>query len=274
MSSDTSREQRSAGPPPGARIAYLVPAPMHLTVLGAKELDRREAKLRQWSQPGTDVVVRAADAGPASIESMYEEYLTVPATARLLTEVAQEGFDAAIVGCFGDPGLDALREISDILVVGPAAASTALATTLGHRFSYVTVTASVVPALRRLAWEAGASDALASVRHIQTSVLEVNQDHEAALGRMLEQGRLAVKCDGADVLVLGCMSMGFLDVAEQMTAELGVPVVNPSRASLHVAEATVALGLTHSRRAYRTPPKIEAGTKLQDLYLSGDGTLA
>jgi allantoin racemase len=269
MTTGTATDQLSGRQ--GARIAYLVPAPMHLTSLGVKELERREGKLRAWAQPGTEVTVRAADAGPASIESMYEEYLTVPATARLLTEVVHDGYDAAIVGCFGDPGLDALREISDALVVGPAAASTALATTLGHRFSYVTVTASVVPALRRLAWEAGAADALASVRHISTSVLDVNSDHDAAVDRMLEQGRLAVDSDGADVLVLGCMSMGFLDVAEQMSDELGVPVINPSRAALHLAEATVALGLMHSRRAYLTPPKMQAGMKLGDLYLSDDG---
>ncbi|WP_053206504.1 aspartate/glutamate racemase family protein [Jiangella muralis] len=253
------------------RLAYLVPGPMHRTQLGAAELERRQDKLRGWAFPGTEIEVRAVDRGPASIESMYEEYLSIPAMAELLVATAADGFDAAIVGCFGDPGLDGLREISDMLVVGPASASIALATTLGHRFSFVTVTASIVPALRRLAWEAGASDALASVRYIETSVLDVNKDHGAALGRMLEQGRLAVEQDGADVLVLGCMSMGFLDVAEQMTEELGVPVVNPSRAGLHAAESTVAQGLTHSRRAYMTPPKIAAGAKLGELFLGGDG---
>jgi len=268
MYSTLRREGESAS---GARIAYLVPGPMHLTELGSTELKRREEKLREWAHPGTEVCVRAVPAGPASIESMYEEYLSIPATARLLTEVSAEGYDAGIIGCFGDPGLDGLREISDMLVVGPASASIALATTLGHRFSIVTVTASIVPGLRRLAWEAGAADALASVRFIETSVLDVNKDHQAALRRMLDQGRMAVETDGADVLVLGCMSMGFADVAEQMSAELGVPVINPSRASLHMTEATVAQGLSHSRRAYMTPPKIMAGAALSDLYLSGDG---
>lgn len=250
-----------------ARIAYLVPGPMHRTELGSAELERRQAKLQHWASPGTAVEVRAVDEGPASIESMYEEYLSIPAMAGLVSKTQADGFDAAIVGCFGDPGLDGLREISDMLVVGPASASIALATTLGHRFSFVTVTASIVPALRRLAWEAGASDALASVRYIETSVMDVNKDHVAALGRMLDQGRIAVEDDGADVLVLGCMSMGFLDVAEQMTKQLGVPVINPSRAGLHTAETTVAQGLTHSRRAFMTPPKIAAGAKLDELFI-------
>jgi allantoin racemase len=254
---------------PERRIAYLVPGPIHRTALGAAEVDRRGQKLASWASPGTAVSVYTVDSGPASIESMYEEYLSIPPTAALLRNVEGAGFDAAIIGCFGDPGLDGLREITDMLVTGPAGASIALATTLGHRFSMVTVTASIVPALRRLAWEAGALDALASIRYIETSVLALNQDGGAALDRMMEQGRLAIEQDGADVLVLGCMSMGFLDVAEEMTERLGVPVINPSKASLKVAEATLALGLTHSRRAYHMPPKLAAGAKLDELWLGG-----
>lgn len=249
------------------RIAYLVPGPMHRTELGAAELKRREAKLRDWAFPGTEVEVLAVDEGPASIESMYEEYLSIPPTARLLRSVEAGGVDAAIIGCFGDPGLDGLREISEIHVVGPAGASVALATTLGHRFSFVTVTATIVPALRRLAWEAGAADALASVRYVDIPVLQLNKDHDAAVSAMLAEGRRSVEQDDADVLVLGCMSMGFLDVAERMTAELGVPVINPAKAALKLGEATVAQGLRHSRRAYLTPPKLTAGRTIDELFI-------
>jgi allantoin racemase len=118
-----------------------------------------------------------------------------------------------------------------------------------------------------LVWESGALDKLASIRYIETSVLEVNQDPGLALDRMLEQGRAAIEQDGADTLVLGCMSMGFLDVAEQMTAVLGVPVINPSKASLKVAEAIVSLGLAHSRRAYHRPPKMASGATLNELFI-------
>ncbi|WP_256839824.1 aspartate/glutamate racemase family protein [Ornithinimicrobium faecis] len=251
-------------------IRYLVPGPMHLTELGTQELDRREAKLASWALPGTTVSIQAVPAGPASIESMYEEYLAIPAMAQLAVDAQRDGADAVIVGCFGDPGLDGLREVTDILVTGPASASIALATTLGHRFSFVTVTDSIVPALRRLTWEAGALDALASIRAINVPVIEINKDHDAAVAKMVEQGRQAVEEDGADALVLGCMSMGFLDVAEQMTQDLGVPVINPSRAGLHLTETTLALGLTHSRRAFMTPPKLAAGKTLDELYLSGE----
>ena len=218
------------------RILYIIPGPMHLTELGVTEMKRREGKLREWAFRDTQVDLVAVDRGPGSIECMYEEYLSIQPTAERLKDAEAKGYDAAIVGCFGDPGLDGLREISDILVVGPAAASIALA------------------------WEAGALESLASVRFIDTPVIELNKNHAAGVGKMIDEGRKAVSDDRADVLILGCMSMGFLDVAEEMSRELGIPVINPSKAALKMAEATVAMGLRHCGHAYMTPPKLLAGT--------------
>jgi len=55
------------------------------------------------------------------------------------------------------------------------------------------------------------------------------------------------------------MSMGFLNVAEEMSETLGVPVINPGKVSLKMAEALVGTGLIHSKVAYMTPPKIASG---------------
>ncbi|HYX03258.1 MAG TPA: aspartate/glutamate racemase family protein, partial [Reyranella sp.] len=46
--------------------------------------------------------------------------------------------DAVVLACFGDPGLDALREIANVPVVGMADASILQACALGRRFSIVT----------------------------------------------------------------------------------------------------------------------------------------
>src|ERR1700761_1472899 len=86
-----------------ARIAYLIPGPIHRTALGQAEVERREAKLASWAAPGTSVTVRPVESGPASIESMYEEYLSIAPTAVLLHQIEEEGYDAGIIGCFGDP---------------------------------------------------------------------------------------------------------------------------------------------------------------------------
>jgi len=50
-----------------------------------------------------------------------------------------------------------------------------------------------------------------------------------------------------------------LGAAEEMSETLGVPVINPGRTSLKMAEALVGVGLVHSKRAYMTPPKMASG---------------
>ncbi|HEY63137.1 MAG TPA: hydrogenase expression protein HupH [Caldilineae bacterium] len=241
------------------RIVYVVPGPMGSTPEGKAELERRGRLLREFASPETEVDIIDVAQGPASIESMYEEYISIPATAELMMEMEAQGYDAAILGCFGDPGLDAMRELLTMPVVGPGEASFLTAAMLGHQFSVITIMQSVVAPTRWQVRKAGVGEKLASVRSIDVPVLELARDREATLERMIAEGRKAMEEDGADVLVLGCMTMGFLMVAEDMSKALGIPVVNPSRVSLKVAEMLVGARLTHSKRAYMTPPKLAIG---------------
>ncbi len=173
-------------------------------------------------------------------------------------------------GCAGDPGLDAAREITDsMLVVGPGQTSLQVAAMLGHRFSILTIDDSMIASGYDLAYKAGVSAKLASVVAVNIPVLELATDRAASLATIAAAGRLAVERDRADVLALGCMSMGFLDVAKEIEAAVGVPVVNPSLTGLKIAEALVGSGLMHSKTAFATPPKIKSGkiSNLDELYI-------
>src|SRR5262245_8995732 len=108
---------------------------MEKTVLGADEVVRRREFLRQQAALGVEVEVRSLCEGPASIESAWEAALVVPALCECAVRAQTEGFGALIVGCFSDPGLDALRELTSIPVVGPGAAAMHLAAQIGTRFT-------------------------------------------------------------------------------------------------------------------------------------------
>ena len=231
------------------RILYAVPGPMD-----RKELERRVGMLRSWAAPGTEVDIICASEGPASIESMYEEYLSIPAAMKLIYAAQAEGYDAAILGCAGDPGLDAAREITDrMLVVGPGQTSFQVAAMLGHHFSVLTIEDSMIASSYELAFKAGVQAKLASVVSVNIPVLELATNRAASLEKIAAAGRLAIERDRADVLALGCMSMGFLDVAKEIETLVGVPVINPSLTGLKVAEALVGSGLLHSKAAFATP---------------------
>ena len=204
------------------RILYVIPGPMSRTELGPAEVTRRGEVLRSWAAPGTAVEIRDVASGPASIESAYEEHLTVPATAEAMLEAERDGFDAGLLGCFGDPGADALRELLQRMpVVAPGEAAFHVAAMLGERFGIVTVASSVVRPLRQLVARAGLSERLVGLAVVETPVLELGRDPARTLQRMAAAGRELVEQRGADTLVLGCMSMAFLDVTAELEGELG-----------------------------------------------------
>ena len=217
----------------------------------------RQEKLQAFLSPGVELETRSDYGGPESIESMWEEYLSVPGTMDLAVRLEREGFDAIIPGCFGDPGLDGIREIVSIPVVGPGQAGMTVAAMLGHRFSIVTVVENIIRPLENLALLHGYASKLASVRQIGIPVLELNNDPDYTYQRAIEVCRETIEKDRADVLVMGCGTLSFR--SEELAAELGVPVVNPLRAALRMAELYVSSGISHSKRSYPTPRKIAEG---------------
>jgi allantoin racemase len=244
------------------RVQYMIPGPMGRSSEGAAEVARREALLRQWAGPGTDVrVVDSAD-GPASIESAYEDHLSVPPLVHALVQAERDGVDAMIIGCYDDPGYDAMRELaSRTIVVGPAAASMHLAALLGTQLGIVTVPEP--GAVRRLIYTHRLQEHVRDIVVIRSSVLGLREDVERSVQQVRDAGAQLIGA-GADVIVLGCMSLAFLDLDERLSAELGVPIVNPAKAALGTAELLVRAGLRPSKLAYPTPTKIVDGTPLDE----------
>ena len=238
------------------KIVYVVPGIMTQTELGAEELERRKRFLQE--HVGKDVLIDITDVeqGPSSIESAYEEYLSIPETVKKVVQAEKEGFDGVIVGCYGDPGLDAMREMVKIPVVGPGETSMLVASMLGHRFSIITVMDSVVPSLEKLARIVGVDGKLASVRAANIPILDLKKDIEMTKRRMIAESEKAMANERADVIILGCMSMAFMGVSEEMQEALGIPVVNPAVVSLKVLEGLITAHLTHSKKAYPVPPKL------------------
>jgi allantoin racemase len=217
------------------------------------EVSLREAT--RYSSSQTDISVATLAYGPQSVEGSYEEAMAVPGILECAQQAEQDGCDAIIMDCFGDPGVTAARELLDIPVIGPAEASFLLASSLGRRFSVVTVLESVVPLIEHLVIAAGLPSRLASIRNIDMPVLSLC-DKETMKRALRAEMLLAIRQDHAHVLILGCT--GMTDVAEELQAELlaegyDVPVISPIGAAVRLAETMVALRLKQSRLTYTRP---------------------
>lgn len=235
------------------RITYQLVAPMEAT-LGTAEMDRRRAFLERYAEAGTEIEVRSVARGTASVESAYDAAIIVPYIIEELREAETQGAAACIVGCFSDPGLDAVREVVKVPVVGPGMSAMMLALQVGHRFSILSSNAKGSGHSATYVRQLGLSDRYASTRGVGLSVLELAQGHASALTRMIEVGKRCVEEDGADVLIMGCMSMAFQGLTHEVQDRVGVPVVSPILAALKTAEAMLIHGIAHSRSGWPTPP--------------------
>jgi Asp/Glu/hydantoin racemase len=139
-------------------------------------------------------------------------------------------------------------------VFGPGKASMLMALTLGDRFSIMAMASRWNPLYKKALDELGLHHKCASVRAI-----EVPPDNQALLSGKEEEvfplleaaGRKAIEEDGAEVLILGSTTMH--QSHAYLSARLPVPVINPGPLSYKLAEAALALGLTHSRVGYPRP---------------------
>jgi allantoin racemase len=212
-------------------------------------------QLEKIKRSDTEVTVVNPRHGPVSIESVYDETLAGPPALELVRQANEEGYDAILLACFSDPGLDAMKELSDIPVIGIEETTLHMAAMLGHKFSITTSFSSRAPTRDLHARLRGVESGYASTLVMNMSVLDMDDKPAEAKARILELARRAAQEDGAEVIVLGCA--GLAGYADDIERELGVVVLDPTSVAFKVAEAMVDLGLRHSKvgRFSRPPVK-------------------
>lgn len=191
------------------------------------------------------------ERGPPSIESRYDVAMAVPEVIQKIKEA--DVVDAIVINCFCDPGVGAGREISGIPILGPGQSSMLVAAAISNRFSILTVLKDVISSIEENARIYGLSEKIASIRAIDTPVLELRRDSERTLGALVKEGRKAIETDAAEALILGCT--GMTGMADRLSEELGVHVVDPLPTALKLAETLAGLRLNQSKLTFPVPPE-------------------
>ena len=230
------------------RIVYLVPGPISKGALGTAELSRRAGILQRWAPAGAEINVQEVPEGPGSIESEYEEFLALPSTARRVADLEQQDVDA-VTGVLRGPGHGCAAR-ADLAAgdcrPGAPPRSTWLPCSARASGSSRSPMALLRP-LRDLAASTGLAGRLAGIAVVDASVLELGDNPAATAARAAEAAIKLVDGRGADTIVLGCMSMAFLDLGPAIEAKIGVPVVNPVQAALMIAHGRASFGVRHSK---------------------------
>lgn len=218
------------------RLLYQLVSPLHRSA-GEAEVARRLDILRRWS-PGAEIAIASPEAGPAAVESAADIARVFPSLSEAAPRWRDQGFDAVVIGCFSDPGVEALSEISGLPIIGPGEAAMLAAVQLGERFSVLS-SDPTPPGLRRRIRGIGLEAMFVSETLVGCPVAELVTDPERHIAGIVEKARLCL-AQGADVLVLGCLAMSFAPgLPERLRQALGVPIVNPVFSGLRAAEAAV-----------------------------------
>ena len=244
---------------------------LYIEPVVSKIVDSWRAYLSQSKDLGTELKVISLTEGPRHLEYYSYGALVVPKILKIIKEAEKENFDAAIIGCFYDPGLRESREIAEKLVVtAPAEASMHIATTLGQLFSIIVGRRKWIPLMRENVIKYGFQDHLASFQSIDMGVLDLQIDPEETKRRIIQAAEKAIKKDGAEVIILGCTHQFGLYKKLQYT--LGVPVIDGALAAFNYAEFLVDLRNIHGwyfnkKNEYLSPTHEEIEDwKLSDLF--------
>ena len=193
----------------------------------------------------TQILAVCPEEGAPSIEGHFDEAIAALGVLQQIKAGRDAGVDGHIIACFGDPGLLAARELAHAPVIGIAEAAMHLATMLATRFSIVTTLPRTLTIARHLLHQYGFERHCAALHAIDLPVLSLEDGSGLAQEEVREQCIAAKKSDGSGAIVLGCGGMA--DLAQELTRELRIPVIDGVSAAVKMVESLAALRLTTSK---------------------------
>jgi Asp/Glu/hydantoin racemase len=144
--------------------------------------------------------------------------------------------DAVLIGCFGDPGLFALRALCPAPVSGLAQAAFHEAARHGQ-FAIVTAGEPWRAILTRHLHALGCAQHLAGIRTLAQSATELAADPQRARALLVASCQEVVATTGARSVILG--GAGLAGVAATIAERIGVPVIDSVRAGArHALDAS------------------------------------
>src|SRR5690606_25911631 len=158
---------------------------------------------KRAASPGTEIIGLHSPKGTRNIDSAYGDYMSAPYMIEAVRrKVAEESIDAVVLCGFGNVGIYALREVLHVPVVSISEASMAMAYTLGHRFSTLTMLQQFIPYQQDIVRLFGFEAKCASVRAINANVKRATIARKRVLADLKEQVILLVEQAQAEVVTL------------------------------------------------------------------------
>lgn len=163
-------------------------------------------------------VTLRSQQGPHTIEGALDAALGVAGMLEVVAAYPHH-FDAVVVACFGDPGVDALRMLVQVPVIGIGVASFLQAAWIAPRFAIVTPSVGTPERYAAVTTALGLSRQFLGTYQTQLSVADFESEDPVVLDTLAFHAQQAVK-DGAECLLFGCA--GIADQIRDIEERVGV----------------------------------------------------
>jgi allantoin racemase len=206
---------------------------------------RLAAEARRVAEPGVTIRAVTAPFGAPAIQTPEE--LEVAADAVLAAIVANIDCGAAIIGAFGDPGLDKAHVAASMPVFGLGESGILAVSANGRRFAIVTVGERMRGDIMRRVERLGVADRLVALQFLSASVTDVVRDRAALIPAIVDAVAQCAARHGAEAVLLG--GGPFVGLAHEVGAQTAVPILD----GLHAAIALATEAAMRSQPAASSP---------------------
>jgi allantoin racemase len=206
--------------------------------------ERLAAQAETFLDGSASLVAMTARFGPAYIASRSAYAIAAHAvleTIRTAVAEADHPFDACLIACFGEPGIDAARELYGFPVVGMAEAAVVTALQVGRRYAIVTIGERWPSMLSDLLKVQGYQDRCSTILNLPGRALDLLDRRIDVLDQATDAVHRAASAHGADVVILGGAALSGL--ARDLQPRCPVPLVDSLEAACAQAEALARMRL-------------------------------
>lgn len=218
-----------------------------------EEMDMRCRMLSESVGPDVELYMECLTKTKVYLDSALDAVMAGPEIVQMAMQAEREGFDAVVIYCFSDPALDACREAVSIPVVGGGQASCLVSMMLGRQAGIIITDKRRMSEKMAFRYQTGLMpDNIHSIHSVDLHEVDVWKEREKTVDILLEAAETLMQNNNVQVIILGCLSL--LGLAEPLSKQLQLPVIDSAKAAVSMAESLVRQKLFTSKEAYAVPP--------------------
>lgn len=190
-----------------------------------------ECAYRSCVSKGSDLDLVEA-GGPIHFENRKDLIESERCILEKAKNARKEGYDAVMPDCVMDPAVDAIRDRTGLLTLGPLFTSLHVAALIGPRTAILVRNEFILKMLRAKINTYGIPNAVTG-RSLNLSYDEFDNE-ECLRDAIIRQGEV-VKKHGASSLILGCTTI--VNLESWLHSRLSMPIIAPGKTTLRMLES-------------------------------------